>query len=496
MANEIYLNINNTSSTSQGITLWQQPAATDVDTNGAIYGFATAPSNSNLGVTIGSGVFNSNNGLLYIHTTNTNLAKYDSVTNTIVGNATTLSRFYSKDIYSSANNTIISLARTTVFGAITTIVNFDCTLETFTSAASPSGNTSGIAENKINGDIYVFYYSLIFPFTGSTIALYSPTLTPIGSISIDGDNFNGGSAFDTNQDRLYFATNNGVSDTLYALDTDPLSINYNTIIATIPTGITIVDMFFNPNDNNLYVFSSSDIYIYETSTYTLINQVSLGFINNGITFDSNSNVFYIKDATVTTNISVYNALTGSFNGVITFPNAVSPYAVNTITNTPIFLNTSVAQTLSFLNIGNTIQTDGIPTYSQLVNSMYGANPYKFTKLYISTTSIQQANQPITVNYTAPDGRLNTDLRFPSINPTQRQFVIPELNLDMTANGQSNLVYNILPNTDVTMIFSYEQPSAGENIEEVEPLYEDVTEKFKQLEISRKNNPLLDMKWDI
>jgi hypothetical protein len=47
-----------------------------------------------------------------------------------------------------------------------------------------------------------------------------------------------------------------------------------------------------------------------------------------------------------------------------------------------------------------------------------------------------------------------------------------------------------------VIFTYEQPSSGESIEEVEVLYEDVTERFKQLEISRKNNPLLDMKWDI
>ena len=495
MANEIYLNIQNDSATSQGITLWQQPAATDVDTNAAIYGFATAPSNSTLGVTIGAGAFNSNNGLLYIHTSNTNLAKYDSVTNTIVGNATTLSRFYNLALYNTFSNIIYSLGRTAVFGAINTIVYFDPVSETFSGIATPTG-VSNFNYNQINGNIYLFFYTFAFPYSGSTIKVYDTVLLSLIDISIDGDNFNGGSSFDTNQDRLYFATNNGISDTLYVLDTDPLSINFNTIIYTIPTGITIVNMFFNPNDNKLYVFSNSNIYIYETSTYTLINQVSLGFITTGITFDSNSNVFYIKDATITTNVSVYNALTGSFNGVITFPNGVSPYVVNTITNTPIFLNTSVGQTLSFLSVGNTIQTEGVPTYSQLVNSMYGANPYKFTKLYISTTSLQQANQPLTVNLTAPDGRLNTDLKFPAISPLQRQFVVPEFDLNMTANGQSNLQYNVLPNTDVTMIFTYEQPSSGESIEEVEVLYEDVTERFKQLEISRKNNPLLDMKWDI
>lgn len=501
MANEIYLNIQNDSATSQGITLWQQPAATDVDTNGAIYGYATVPQNNNIGVNIGSSVYNPNDQILYIHSSNTVISKLDTNTNTIVGNPTTTSKFYSNignnsTIYVQNNNSLYSAGRTTAFGFIDGIIKFNCTTQVSTNGGM--NNIKTFFYNSITNTLFVVFQSVI-P-SGIYVRVFDLDFNTITTSSTDlVQQFFFSRAFNPDKNVCYLLYSN-INTQISVLDTNPLSVNYNTIIATISTGLNLVNnIFYNPNDQNLYVFGNSATFkVYNTNTNSLINSyiVPSGLSTNNVTFDPNGNVFYIENSSVLSQVAVFNAATSSFNGTITFPNDVNSLAINTTTNQPIFINSSTTQTLSFLTVGNTIQTEGTPTYSQLVNSMYGANPYKFTKLYISTTSLQQANQPLTVNLTAPDGRVNTDLKFPSVSPLQRQFVIPEFELNMTANGQSNLQYNVLPNTDVTMIFTYEQPSSAESIEEVEVLYEDVTERFKQLEINKKNNPLLDMKWDI
>jgi hypothetical protein len=236
--------------------------------------------------------------------------------------------------------------------------------------------------------------------------------------------------------------------------------------------------------------------VWDSNSYTLVTTIpNISYI--AIYLDNNLNLLYGQNYVAST-LDVIDCQT---NTLISSEPATAPlgfYPVYNSSNGNIVLwqqlGANIAAQLTLPSV--TFSTDGIPTYPQLVESMYGFNPYQFTKLYISTSTLSQINQPLTINYTFPDGRLNTDLRFPVISPLQRQFVISEFDLNMTANGQSNLQYTVLPNTDVTLIFTYKQPSSGENIEEVETLYEDVTEKFKQLEISRKNNPLTDMKWDI
>jgi hypothetical protein len=497
MAEEIYINIQNPNSTTQGVTLWQLPNSNDPQVY--LQNLGAASVSNPIGILGDYMWYDSNNNFYYTLSTTfssplVNIIKWDSSFGYLGTTplANTYSSFFIDFQFNPVNNLtyalvagrIIAFAQTGGAYAAIIVIPFAAWWQIYDSVNNLSYYTSLVS---LPNDIIVFD-----PSTNTILG------TILGTAGYEAK------CFDSVNQRLIISD----ATTIIVIDADPSSINYllpitsfSTVgagIITTNTGDTgIYQITYNSNNNYLYVLCDSidEIQVFDSVAYTLVTLIP-NFLSDIIIIDNSLNLIYGTEGTI---VNIIDCQTNSIisSNTITNPNSSILPILNTNNNNIVFWTFNGSSIDLQLNLPSAIiTTEGVPTYEALVNSMYGSNPYKFTKLYISTTSIEQANQPLTINSTPSDGRLNTDLRFPYISPLQRQYVIPELDLNMTANGQSNLQYNVLPYTDVTMIFTYVQAWDEENTKEVEVLYEDVTEEFKQLEINKKNNPLLDMKWDI
>lgn len=497
MTEEIYINIQNPNSTTQGVTLWQLPNSNDPNVYLQNLG---APSVSNDIQILGDYLwYDSNNNFYYSLSTTfssplINIIKWDSSFQLLGSTplANTYLTFFDNFQFNPVNNLtyaldinrILAFAQTGGAYVVNIVIPFSAWWQIYDSVNNISYYTSIVS---LPNDILVFDPS---------------TNTILGTIA--GTAGYEAKCFDSVNQRLIISD----ATTIIVIDANPSSINYLlpiTSFATIGGGtittnagdVSQYQITYNSNNNYLYILcvNIDEIQVFESVTYTLVTLIP-NVLSDTIIINNSLNLIYGTDST-TLNIIDSQTNIVIANNPIPVPNGAAIPILNTNNNNIVFSNFNGSSLDLQLTLPSAIiTTEGVPTYEALVNSMYGANPYKFTKLYISTSSIEQANQPLTVNLTPPDGRLNTDLRFPYINPLQRQYVIPSLDLNMIANGQSNLQYNVLAYTDVTMIFTYVQVWDEENLKEIDGVYQDVTEEFKQLIINKKNNPLLDMKWDI
>jgi hypothetical protein len=497
MAEEIYINIQNPNSTTQGVTLWQLPNGNDPQVY--LQNLGAASINNDIGVVGNYLWYDSNNNFYYTLSTTlssplVNILKWDSSFQLL--GSTSLSNIYTSYYDNPQFNPVNNLIYAVTSGSV---VVFAQTGGSYVADITIPYLVARQVYDSVNN---LSYYSPLAVWSNNIIIIDPTTNTITGSII--GTAGYEARCFDSVNQRLIISN----ATTIKVIDANPSSFTYLSVIFTFTTvnaGNILVDspymtyqVVYNSNNNNLYVFCNniSEVQVFECVTYTLVTTISNIFSTN-IIIDNSLNLIYGSQGTVLTIIDCQTNTIIANNPILSGNIALYPI-LNTTNNNILFYSSDGLNGL-YMQLflpSAIITTEGVPTYEALVNSMYGANPYKFTKLYISTSSIEQANQPLTVNLTPSDGRLNTDLRFPYINPLQRQYVIPSLDLNMVANGQSNLQYNILANTDVTMIFTYAQVWDEENLKEIEGVYQDVTEEFKQLEISKKNNPLLDMKWDI
>lgn len=497
MAEEIYINIQNPNSTTQGVTLWQLPNSNDPQVY--LQNLGAASVSNPIGILGNYLWYDSNNNFYYTLSTTfssplVNILKWDSSFGYL--GTTPLSNIYTSYYDNPEFNPVNNLIYAVTSGSI---VVFAQTGGSYVADITIPYLVARQVYDSVNN---LNYYSPLASWSDDIVILDPSTNTITGSIT--GTSGYETKCFDAVNQRLIISN----ATTVNVIDANPSSFTYLSILFTFSTvnaGNIVIDsaymtyqIVYNSNNNNLYVFCNniSEVQVFECTTYTLVTTIS-SVSATTIIIDNSLNLIYATQGTSITIIDCQTNTVIANNPILSGGSALYPI-LNTTNNNILFYSSDGLNGLNMqLNLPSAIiTTEGVPTYEALVNSMYGANPYKFTKLYISTTSIEQANQPLTINSTPSDGRLNTDLRFPYISPLQRQYVIPELDLNMTANGQSNLQYNVLPYTDVTMIFTYVQAWDEENTKEVEVLYEDVTEEFKQLEINKKNNPLLDMKWDI
>ena len=77
-------------------------------------------------------------------------------------------------------------------------------------------------------------------------------------------------------------------------------------------------------------------------------------------------------------------------------------------------------------------------------------------MYIRTNDISQANRPITVNFKDPNGSSYNEEYFPEISPLNAQIVVQDLPFEFISNAINTISYSIDPNTDVELIFTYEE----------------------------------------
>ena len=79
-----------------------------------------------------------------------------------------------------------------------------------------------------------------------------------------------------------------------------------------------------------------------------------------------------------------------------------------------------------------------------------------TDVYINTSSIEQANKPFRVNFKDASGFSYNEEYFPEISPFNAQIVVPSLPFQFISNGINDIDYEVLPNTEVEVIFTYEE----------------------------------------
>lgn len=503
MANEILLNFVNDSSINQQVTLWQQP---DASTASGLLTSLNAPQIPSSSQLTGQYIyFNSNNNSYYVVDVFAyTLTQYDSSLQNVLNSYSIPNTYanFSDAIYFNPINNLTYLITDII--ASPRIVAFPQTGGVAYSVDVPV-NAQFIVYDNVNN---VFYLSDASS-NGNTITLFNPVTNLI--VSSFGGVGEEARAFDSVNQRLLCT--DVTATNLIVYDVNPSSINYLTAIFTVPiptatplnvnSSTDVYTITYNPNNNFTYLlsqFTPYEIAVLDSTAYTTVSVITIPEACVTIFLDTSTNILYAKSFVAPYGSIFYIDCNNNSiiqEQVLTSGDLVSSFPLyNSITNSLIFSNYNPNLQLITLLPTLVPSTQGTPSYEAIVESMYGSNPYRFTKLYISTTSLQQANQPLTINYTYPDGRLNTDLNFPAIDPLQKQFVIPSFDLDMVANGQTNLQYTILANSTVTMIFTYEQAYNGYDFEVEKELFKEVVESNKTLKISRKNNPLIDMKWDL
>ena len=98
---------------------------------------------------------------------------------------------------------------------------------------------------------------------------------------------------------------------------------------------------------------------------------------------------------------------------------------------------------------------GGQSYKDIVEAVQNQDVV-ITDLYIRTNDIRQANRPITVNFKNSDGSSYNEEYFPEISPLNAQIVVQDLPFEFISNAINTISYSIDPNTDVELIFTYEE----------------------------------------
>lgn len=116
----------------------------------------------------------------------------------------------------------------------------------------------------------------------------------------------------------------------------------------------------------------------------------------------------------------------------------------------------------------TVYTGADPTSSIVSNVEAGTQSYEdivqqiqnqdvvITDVYINTSSVEQANKPFRVNFIDPSGFNYNEEYFPEISPFNAQIVVPSFPFQFISNGINDIDYEVLPNTEVEVIFTYEE----------------------------------------
>ena len=302
--------------------------------------------------------------------------------------------------------------------------------------------------------------------------------------------FNQGEAMDViyvehlDQYYLYTSTNGGATHNLDVFDSNLVFVK--TITNPLGGGATNIN-----KATMTYVFSTKSILfkgIAATHGYAFWNidtETLGGFENgtiiNGSNFDNLFNVFtpdgkYIQRLNSTTGTVIQILEVSTETRFSAIQNTELPLAVGKFREAGSFTSNEVnyiggtgnAIPNNLINIFTGAERIGTGLGKIAVSTQAGGQSYQdivesvqnqdivITDLYIRTNDISQANRPITVNFKDPNGSSYNEEYFPEISPLNAQIVVQDLPFEFISNAINTISYSIDPNTDVELIFTYEE----------------------------------------